>query len=315
MNSKLAIVIPAYKNQFFKETLESIANQTCKDFTLYIGDDASPYDLYSTIHPFREKFRLVYTRFSSNLGGSDLAEHWNRCIDLINDEEWLWLFSDLMAPDNVEMFYKCIKEFPQENLLHMDVQVVDDKSMQILKNKPFPERLSTIEFFDYRIRSKINSYVIEYIFRKQLYLENGKFESFDLGWCADDATWIKFSTKSGIKTIQDTCIKWRYSGSNISSNIYDKDIILRKLCSTLRYIKWANNFFSEKNLVDTTTNFDKLKVVLSLINSSSFSLRDKCVLAFQSIKELGYADTKPFVIPYLLYMYLKGKLINSRFHH
>lgn len=40
---KLAIVIPAYKGRFLKETLDSIAVQAHKDeFVLYIGDDASP---------------------------------------------------------------------------------------------------------------------------------------------------------------------------------------------------------------------------------------------------------------------------------
>lgn len=39
----MAIVIPAYKGRFLKETLDSIAVQAHKDeFVLYIGDDASP---------------------------------------------------------------------------------------------------------------------------------------------------------------------------------------------------------------------------------------------------------------------------------
>lgn len=48
---KLAIIIPAYKPRFLRETLDSIAKQNNHDFTVYIGDDASPYQLdLSLIH-------------------------------------------------------------------------------------------------------------------------------------------------------------------------------------------------------------------------------------------------------------------------
>lgn len=47
---KLAIVIPAYKGRFLKETLDSIAVQAHKDeFVLYIGDDANWIRLWNLI--------------------------------------------------------------------------------------------------------------------------------------------------------------------------------------------------------------------------------------------------------------------------
>lgn len=36
---KLAIIIPAYKATFLKQTLDAFEAQTCHDFNLYIGDD------------------------------------------------------------------------------------------------------------------------------------------------------------------------------------------------------------------------------------------------------------------------------------
>lgn len=43
--NKLAIVMPAYKARFLRQALESIAQQTDKRFTVYVGDDASPDDI------------------------------------------------------------------------------------------------------------------------------------------------------------------------------------------------------------------------------------------------------------------------------
>lgn len=70
----MAIVIPAYKGRFLKETLDSIAVQTHKDeFVLYIGDDASPERLDKIVESYQNKVNLVYHRFSENMGGKDLV--------------------------------------------------------------------------------------------------------------------------------------------------------------------------------------------------------------------------------------------------
>lgn len=70
----MAIVIPAYKGRFLKETLDSIAVQAHKDeFVLYIGDDASPERLDKIVESYQNKVNLVYHRFSENMGGKDFG--------------------------------------------------------------------------------------------------------------------------------------------------------------------------------------------------------------------------------------------------
>ena len=66
----MAIVIPAYKGRFLKETLDSIAVQAHKDeFVLYIGDDASPERLDKIVESYQNKVNLVYHRFKRKYGG------------------------------------------------------------------------------------------------------------------------------------------------------------------------------------------------------------------------------------------------------
>ena len=50
---KLAIIIPAYKPRFLQETLDSIAKQNNHEFTVYIGDDASPYPLETIVDRYK----------------------------------------------------------------------------------------------------------------------------------------------------------------------------------------------------------------------------------------------------------------------
>ena len=103
MEEKIAIVIPAYKCRFLRQTLDSIVVQTCRSFTVYIGDDASPERLDKIVESYQNKVNLVYHRFSENMGGKDLVAHWERCIQL-SAEPFIWLFSDddLMPADGVE---------------------------------------------------------------------------------------------------------------------------------------------------------------------------------------------------------------------
>lgn len=78
---KLAIVIPAYKGRFLKETLDSIAVQAHKDeFVLYIGDDASPERLDKIVESYQNKVNLVYHRFSENMGGRPIGRGVSSCL-------------------------------------------------------------------------------------------------------------------------------------------------------------------------------------------------------------------------------------------
>ena len=60
MKNKLAIIIPAYKACFFREVLDSIVRQSNRDFTVYIGDDASPDDLESIVSDYKDKLDIFY---------------------------------------------------------------------------------------------------------------------------------------------------------------------------------------------------------------------------------------------------------------
>lgn len=66
MEEKIAIVIPAYKCRFLRQTLDSIVVQTCRSFTVYIGDDASPQNLKEIVSDYADKMNIVYRRFDTN---------------------------------------------------------------------------------------------------------------------------------------------------------------------------------------------------------------------------------------------------------
>ena len=83
----LAIVIPYYKIEFFRETLHSLASQTNKDFSVYIGNDNSPNNPEKIIAEFNKTLPIYYKKFDKNLGQKSLSQHWDRCISLTKNEK------------------------------------------------------------------------------------------------------------------------------------------------------------------------------------------------------------------------------------
>lgn len=254
--NNLAIIIPAYKASFLQEALSSIANQICKDFTLYIGDDCSPYNLKAIVEPFESQLNIIYKRFNENLGGTNLVAQWKRCIEMTHDEEWLWLFSDddIMEPNCVKDFYKTIQDTDfQYDIYHFDVNIIDKKGNIIRTPKRYPQNLDAYTYYKRKLLGNLISLVVENIFSREIYNQTGGFEVFDLAWGSDTATWVKFSTQKTMHTIHNSKILWRSSEENISPN-NTHPIVIRKINALNEFFSWANQYFEAYDKNVTFTN-------------------------------------------------------------
>lgn len=288
--SKLAIVIPAFKEIYFQETLASISEQTCKNFTLYIGDDASPFNLKQLIDLFKDKISIVYKKFDENLGSKNLVAHWERCIDLVVDEDWVWLFSDddFMEKNCVENFYQMISNSSNYDLYHFNINIINSNG-DVIDSFIFPDKLNIQEFFYGRNFLHYHSYIVEYIFRKSHFIEMGGFENFDLGWGSDDALWIKLGKDKGIKTIPGSKVFWRRSEYNISPNFKDKKILERKFDAKIKFLSWI---YQTK---DHYLKIENSKILPILEKSFLKILKLYCEnLPYKSIRQYLYKFYKVF---------------------
>ncbi|TLX73955.1 glycosyltransferase family 2 protein [Labilibacter sediminis] len=239
-DKELAIIIPAYKRDFLEETLESLSEQTDKRFRVYIGDDNSPFNLEEVVERFKGRIDYTYKKFKENLGGESLVAQWHRCIKLAEREKWIWLFSDddIMEKNCVEAFYKELLANNKIKLFHFDVKIVDKDNKFLNKAQEFPEKLSPSEFIKGKISGNLSSFVVEYIFEKEFFWNNGGFVNFDLAWNSDDATWYQLSKGGGVHTIKCANVHWRSSGVNISRISKDSLIVQRKLNADIEFSDW-----------------------------------------------------------------------------
>ena len=82
---KYSFVLPAYKAKYLNEAIDSILNQTYKDFELIIVNDASPEDIDSIVKRYDDD-RIQYYCNEKNLGGTDLIAQWNHSITYAKGE-------------------------------------------------------------------------------------------------------------------------------------------------------------------------------------------------------------------------------------
>lgn len=247
--SDLAIIIPAYKVKFFDKVLFSFSHQTCKNFTIYVGDDASGEDFLSIINKYSNSIDVKYYRFEKNLGGKDLVAQWERCIALSKSEPWIWLFSDddMVEPNAVESFYQALKENRDTDIYHFNVKVINSSDSIIRIPKSFPSIMSSREFYTGKMSSKYDSFVVEFIFRRAVYEREAGFVKFDMAWGSDVATWVKFGRTGGIITIPDGNVLWRESDQNITPN-HKSDIVLRKISANWDFLSWASQFLEDSQI-------------------------------------------------------------------
>lgn len=312
--NQLAIVIPAYKINYFEQVLISLTNQTSKDFNLYIGIDATKADFESIINRYKKKLNIVYKRFNNNLGGTDLVAQWTRCIALTNGEPWIWLFSDddMIGERCVELFLNNVSN--DFDLYHFNVKRINSKNNIICEKKHFPKLWSGKDMFLAKQYGKIDSFVIEYIFSRKIYEKTGGFQNFPMAWGSDIATWIKFASDKGIRTISGDFIYWRKSDENITPS-KNRDIAIRKIKSEIDYYDWVNKYFNS-----TLTKQCAYLFVRSLTFYSPFLLRkDAYNIIFYACdrKIIGKLLAKCLTVSYPLILYckrLKLKFQNQNKH-
>ena len=242
---RLAIIIPAYKATFLPAALDSITAQTCKDFTLYVGDDCSPEPIGSIVEQYKDKVNLVYQRFDTNLGGKDLVAQWERCIAMSKEEPYIWLFSDddVMEPNCVEELLKQIEKTEGAyGVYHFNVDIINERGAFKCRKQDYPAVLSAYRFYCGKNSMRLSAFVVENVFSRKVYERFGGFMKYDLAWGSDIATWIVFCGEKGMCTVPHARIKWRQSSQNISPN-YSRQIAERKLRADQNLLNWAYQYF------------------------------------------------------------------------
>lgn len=223
----LAIVIPYYKLTFFEATLQSLADQTEKRFKVYIGDDASPTNPSALLREYKGKFDFEYHRFGENIGGTSLVQQWDRCIALVEQEEWIMILGDddVLSDNCIETFYKNEINNKNVNVVRYSTIIIDEYGGQISEVYLHPKLEKASHFLYRKLTGETRSSLGEYVFKKTVLLDKG-FHDFPLGWHSDDMAVLECSNFNTVYTINEAIVFIRVSGMSISGR--EDNIALKK---------------------------------------------------------------------------------------
>lgn len=237
----LSIIIPYYKISFFKETLQSLASQSCKDFTVFIGDDCSKNSPIELLENYKDSFKFKYTRFESNIGSIDLVKQWSRCIELDDtNNEWVMILGDddVLDSDFVSTFYNHQNQFEAEsNVVRFSTIKIDKNGTIISEKYENPNIENAVDFLFRETRSSLS----EYVFRKKNLLNTG-FKNFPLAWHSDVLAVLEVADFNKIYSINEAVVKIRISDESISGSSTNMS---KKLDATFQFYYYLLNFKSD----------------------------------------------------------------------
>lgn len=243
--SSLAIVIPYFKPYFFRETLESLKNQTDHRFHIYIGNDASATDPLPIIKDYLIDTQYSYYNYLENKGGQNPALQWERLLEEVSEDFFMILGDDDYISDNlVQKFHDNINEI-EEN----EINVIKFSQQNVTNNRqpmnPFTtgnRYISAQDYLEQTIVEHKRSSLSEYIFRKASYLSIG-FIHLPLAWGTDNLAVFTFAKENNILFIEEAKVYVRMSTLNISGK---KELQSKKQNALYQFHKYIIRHFSDQ---------------------------------------------------------------------
>lgn len=237
---KFSVTIPAFKDKYLKETIDSVLAQTYPNYEVVIVNDASPYDLDSIVNHY-DDHRIRYFKNEKNCGAKDVVDNWNICLSHATGEFVMCIGDDdKLTPRCLQDFADLIEKYPDLDLYHARSEIIDDDSNYVCTLEKRPEWESVYSLM-YNPR---NTHLGDWLFRTEVLKENGGFYKLPYGWQSDDITAFIAAASHGVANTQEVGFQYRGNGLSIS---HDLTCIEDKIEAVRFAIKWRLNFIAKQH--------------------------------------------------------------------
>ena len=262
INCKYTFLLPAYKAKYLKEALDSLLVQTYGDFKIIVSDDNSPEGIKDIVDSFDDN-RIEYRKNENNIGGLNLADHWNLLLSLC-DTEYVIVASDddIYSPFFLEEIDKLTNKYPDVNVLRARTQRINDSNDRTAQEDIFDEYQGRVAALHSMFCGNYIGCVGNYVFRKESLRRAGGFADLPYAWFSDMQTVISMQDKGQVNTKQ-ILFSFRLSDINISSSKRDKKVDSFKLKATISFDKWLSNYVNSLPPSDTVLESNYIKEIIS----------------------------------------------------
>lgn len=213
---KFSIGIPAYKQSYLKECIESILAQTYADFELIIVNDASPEDLDSIVKLYDDP-RIRYYINEKNCGAVNVVDNWNICLSYVTGNYVICMGDDdKLMPNSLEEYAKLIEKYPGLGLYHARTEIIDENSQFKDLQDARCEYESVYSLIWHRWDNRKRQYIGDFLFEVKTLRANGGFYKLPLAWASDEISSYIAATPYGVANSKEILFQYRESNSTIS---------------------------------------------------------------------------------------------------
>ena len=238
-STTFSVTIPAYKDRYLKETIDSVLAQTYQNYEIVIVNDASPYDLDSIVSKYNDP-RIRYFKNEKNCGAKDVVDNWNICLSHATGEYVMCIGDDdKLTPRCLQDFAELIVKFPDLDLYHARSEIIDDDSNFVKTLELRPERESVYSLM-YNPR---NTHLGDWLFKTETLRKNGGFFKLPYGWQSDDITAFIAAASHGVANTKEVGFQYRGNGLSIS---HDLTCIEDKIEAVRFSVQWRLAFVADR---------------------------------------------------------------------
>ena len=291
-----SFILPAYKIKFLKSSIDSILDQSFRNFELVIVNDCSPDDIDTLISIYSDP-RIRYYKNKKNLGGENLVKQWNHCLEYAKGE-YVILASDDDEYDSSYLKYmkELIEKYPQVDVFSCRKKIINERDELVDVDGCLGEYMSCYDFANQLFDNCIYSSISNYVFRRTALLQDGGFVNFPVAWYSDDATVLNLARKQGIVFSQKMLFSFRFSGINLST-IKNITLYHKKIDATILFYDWMSLRFNNLIRLNVFDNlfFSRLGNKLN----SYLQYKTKILLSESGWKIFYYILKKRNVLPFI----------------
>lgn len=242
MNSgiKFSVTIPAYKDRFLKETIDSVLAQTYSNYEVVIVNDASPFDLDSIVSLYDDS-HIRYFKNEKNCGAKDVVDNWNICLSHALGEYLICMGDDdKLTPRCLQDFADLIDKYPELDLFHARSEIIDDDSnlVSVLEERPEWESVYSLMY------NPRNTHLGDWLFKTETLRKNGGFYKLPYGWQSDDISAFMAAASHGVANTKDVGFQYRGNALSIS---HDLTCIEDKIEAVRAAVRWRLAFVKDKH--------------------------------------------------------------------
>lgn len=219
---KISVILPVYNGErYLRDSIESVLNQTYKDFEFIIVDDCSTDSTASIAQGYaRLHSNITYVKNETNL---KLPEALNKGFLLATGDYWTWTSCDnLYFPHAFERLAKELDQNSEIGLIYSSMHLIDETSQIAGYIEAGPSE-------DLILRNVVGA---SFMYRSSVAKKIGSYNK-KMFLCEDYEYWLRISIASRIKPISECLYKYRCHSGSLSSNrhreIITKGINVRKI--------------------------------------------------------------------------------------